>query len=226
MLTSPELPPNQSRHSVYGFLPWQIANSTTTRTAIERQRLSLSSDRITLICATFPRERTANMPRQYDGSACDETGQGLGDNAVQAWSPSQLSTVSFWTPARLARWATVRDAPFRACRPRLRHLACGRLRPVVAADGGPAANLGVVSGRSILAPYGWRLLSFNSVARLAQQFHLEGPHHRWVGDDLDLGDCVTDDAEGEHRTGAPAGSPNRSGSTVDERHLCGCGPPR
>jgi len=71
-----------------------------------------------------------------------------------------------------------------------------------------------------------RLLSFNSVARLAQQFHLEGPHHRWVGHDLDLGDSVTDDAEGEHRTEAPAGSPNRSGSTVDERHLCVCGPPR
>lgn len=64
------------------------------------------------------------------------------------------------------------------------------------------------------------------VARLAQQFHLEGPHHRWVAHDLDLGDSVTDDAEGEHRTEAPAGSPNRSGSTVDERHLCVCGPPR
>ena len=38
--------------------PWRIANSAITRTAIERQRLSLSSDRITLIGATFLQERT------------------------------------------------------------------------------------------------------------------------------------------------------------------------
>ena len=41
----------------------------------------------------------------------------------------------------------------RACRPRQRLLACGRLLSVVAADGAPAANLGVVSGAPILAPY-------------------------------------------------------------------------
>jgi hypothetical protein len=93
-----------------------------------------------------------------------------------------------------------------------------------AADGAPTAN------STLSVTPSWRhatgRLRSTRVARLAQQFHLEGQHRRWVGHYLDLGDRVTDDAEGEHRPEAPAGSPNRSGRTVDERHLCGRGAPR
>jgi hypothetical protein len=52
----------------------------------------------------------------------------------------------------------------------------------------------------------------------------QGPHHRRVGHDLDLGDGLADDAEGEHRSGPSAGSPHRSGGTVDEGQLRRRGP--
>ena len=56
---------------------------------------------------------------------------------------------------------------------------------------------------------------------VVQRQHLDPKcrHHAGFGDDLDLGDGVADDAEGEYGPGPPARSPHRSGRAVDERQF-------
>ena len=46
---------------------------------------------------------------------------------------------------------------------------------------------------------------------LSEHLDTKRRHHAGVGDDLDLGDGVAHDAEGEHRPGPPARSPHRPG---------------
>ena len=54
------------------------------------------------------------------------------------------------------------------------------------------------------------------VVRKLQQLDLKRRHHGGVGEDLDLGDGVADDVEGEDRSGPPARRPHRARGAVDD----------